>query len=160
VDADDEGAGVEGEEVVVEAVVEALELAGEVVVVVVVVVVVSLPDPCAGGEEVVVAPEVVVVSSGCAFGVPEASAPSAPPVRGPPRPAAVSPPPANADSIARRRRRRGLFIGGPSGPCCSWRSIVVVAWTAPRSYPGHGPAPFSSHIGTQARIAKGFVTPA
>jgi hypothetical protein len=38
-------------------------------------------------------------------------APSAPPVRGPPRLAAVSPPPARADNTARRARRRELLIG-------------------------------------------------
>jgi hypothetical protein len=45
------------------------------------------------------------------LGVTGASAASAPPVRGPPRPTTVSPPPASADSIVRRARLRALVIG-------------------------------------------------
>jgi len=58
------------------------------------------------------ASEAVAEEPSVGTGVALAVAPSAPPASGPPRPAAVNPPPASAESIARRARRRALFRGG------------------------------------------------
>jgi hypothetical protein len=82
------------------------------------------------------------------------SAAKAPPERGPPRLAAVSPPPASADNVARHTLRRGLVIGGLRR---DWSScgvpMIVVGVANPRS---RG-RPTVIHIGRQARSRKGFV---
>jgi len=55
---------------------------------------------------------VVVVGSGVLVVLVVAVAPKAAPVSGPPRLAAVNPPPARAESTARMARRRAALIGG------------------------------------------------
>jgi hypothetical protein len=70
----------------------------------------AVPDePVAGAG--VAGVGVVTGAVAPSLGVTGASAASAPPVRGPPRPTTVSPPPASADSIVRRARLRALVIG-------------------------------------------------
>jgi hypothetical protein len=70
----------------------------------------AVPDvPVAGAG--VAGVGVVTGTVAPSLGVTGASAASAPPVRGPPRPTTVSPPPASADSIVRRARLRALVIG-------------------------------------------------
>jgi hypothetical protein len=81
------------------------------------------------------------------------SAPSAPPASGPPKPAAVSPLPASADSIARHALLRVRVIGylrQSWSLCCP---IFVVGAASPRS----GGTPTEIHIGRQAETRKGFV---
>ena len=102
----------------------------ELVVVVVVVDVVEVLDP--GEVEVEVVDVVVVVEGGGGVGVvdggveapvlPVAPAASAPPENGPPRPAAVIPPPARADMSARNHHRRELVTDGMRGVRSSWGS--------------------------------------
>jgi hypothetical protein len=81
------------------------------------------------------------------------SAPSAPPARGPPRPAAVSPLPASADSIARHAHPRARVIGFL---CPSW-SFMRSHSRGRRSWPTIWGAPTGIHIGRQAETRKGFV---
>jgi hypothetical protein len=61
-------------------------------------------------------------------------APNAAPASGPPRPAAVNPPPARADIIARRALRRARFKGGIRGYRSSrGRPIAVVGAASPQT---------------------------
>jgi len=83
----------------------------------------------------------------------DASAASAPPARGPLRPAAVSPPPASADSIARHARLRVGVIGYLHQSWSLCGPIFVVGAASPRS----GGTPTDSHIGREAETRKGFV---
>jgi hypothetical protein len=74
----------------------------------------AAPDAPAAGVGVAgagVVTEAVVPSLGDGDELADASAASAPPARGPPRPAAVSPLPASADSIARHAQPRARIIG-------------------------------------------------
>ena len=68
------------------------------------------PAPVAGVDGAGVVTGVVVPSPGDEE-LTGASAASAPPARGPPRPATVSPLPASADSIARHAQPRARVIG-------------------------------------------------
>jgi hypothetical protein len=91
-----------------------------------------------------------VVEVSVVTGVP---APSATLASGPPRPAAVRPPPATESSV-RSERLRALIRGG----ICSVRSsvgylVMVVSAASPHARD----TPTRIHIGRQAGIRKGFV---
>jgi len=94
------------------------------------------------------------------------SAASAPPDNGPPRPATVKPPPANAERIA-RRIHTGVPLGTPAeesarasftpdipGPCSLWSRPMVALEQDTQN--ARAP-PDAIHIGREARIGKGFV---
>jgi hypothetical protein len=112
-----------------------------------VVVVLVVDGEGASGAGVVEVPEVGVGGAG-------GSAASAPPDSGPPKPAAVSPPPASAERITRRAAVRALFTPDIPAPCSLWPRPVVVleqGVQTPRTPPDR------IHIGREARVGKGFV---
>jgi hypothetical protein len=75
--------------------------------------------------------------------------------RGPPRTAAVRPPPASADTRVRHARRRALMFGGVRrGRSFFGRPMIVVG----ADTHARGIRPVGIHIGTQSSIRKGIVT--
>jgi hypothetical protein len=96
----------------------------------------------------------VVVVSGVVVVAVAPVAPKAAPASGPPRLAAVKPPPARAESTVRNARRRAALTGGMRWSKSSWgRPMVVVGEADPQSLG----TPTEIHIGRQAGIRKGFV---
>jgi pyruvate/2-oxoglutarate dehydrogenase complex dihydrolipoamide acyltransferase (E2) component len=84
----------------------------------------------------------------------DGSAAKAPPTSGPPSPAAVNPPPASAETNARRTQKRAPFTPDMLGPCSSlFGPVVAVEQSAA---PGGRPLD-PIHIGREPHLGKGFV---